>query len=90
MGFVGPAGSLAAQVDILRIQPSAPPAPIGHAVASAGDLDGDGAVDLFIIGENRNFMGAEDLLRERGVEMIHLDHPGCIALMAKFQRERPE
>jgi len=47
-------------------------------------------IPRIIIGENRNFMGAEDLLRERGVEMIHLDHPGCIALMAKFQRERPE
>jgi cytosine/creatinine deaminase len=43
-----------------------------------------------IIGENENFLGAEDLFRQRGVEMVNLRHPGCIELMRKFVRERPE
>ena len=47
-------------------------------------------IPRIIIGENENFMGAEDLLRERGVELVHLDHAGCKSLMAKFQREHPE
>lgn len=47
-------------------------------------------IGRIVIGENKNFMGEEDLLRERGVELSVLDHAGCIALMAKFQREKPE
>jgi cytosine deaminase len=47
-------------------------------------------IPRIIIGENENFMGAEDLLRERGVELVHLDDPGCKALMARFQREHPD
>jgi cytosine/creatinine deaminase len=43
-----------------------------------------------IIGENENFLGAEDLFRQRGVEVVNLRHPGCIELMRKFVRERPE
>jgi len=47
-------------------------------------------IPTIVIGENENFMGAEDLLRQRGVELIHLDHPGCKQLMARYQREFPE
>lgn len=47
-------------------------------------------IPRIIIGECENYRGAEDLLQERGVELIHLDHAGCKALMAKFQREYPE
>lgn len=47
-------------------------------------------IPRIIIGECENFMGAEDLLRERGVELIHLDHAGCKELMAAFQREHPD
>lgn len=39
-----------------------------------------------IIGENRNFLGAEDLFRERGVEVIVLDDAECIQMMADFIR----
>ena len=39
-----------------------------------------------IIGENRNFMGAEDLFRQRGVEVEVLDDAECIALMGEFTR----
>ena len=47
-------------------------------------------IPRIVIGENQNFMGEEDLLRERGVELVVLDHAGCIELMAKFQCEQPD
>lgn len=43
-----------------------------------------------VIGENRNFGGNEDFLRERGVEVEILDHPGCIELMERLIAEKPE
>src|SRR5512144_3027325 len=43
-----------------------------------------------VIGENQNFMGAEELLRARGVEVVNLLHPGCIELMQRFIREKPD
>jgi len=39
-----------------------------------------------IIGENRNFLGAEDLFRQRGVEVIVLDDAECIRMMSEFIR----
>jgi cytosine/creatinine deaminase len=43
-----------------------------------------------VIGENRTFLGAEDLLRSRGVEVVNLDSVECIELMADFIREHPD
>jgi creatinine deaminase len=43
-----------------------------------------------IVGEATNFPGNPGLLRERGVEVIIADDPDCIALMARFIREKPE
>jgi cytosine deaminase len=43
-----------------------------------------------VIGENRNFLGAEDLFKARGVSLTNLNHAGCIALMEKFVREKPD
>jgi cytosine deaminase len=43
-----------------------------------------------IIGENQNFLGAEDLFAARGVELINLKDARCIALMDKFVKERPD
>jgi creatinine deaminase len=43
-----------------------------------------------IIGENRNFLGNEDFLRSKGVEIIVVDDPDCIALMARFIEESPD
>ena len=43
-----------------------------------------------VIGENRTFMGEEELLRSRGVQLEVLDDPTCIELMERFIRERPE
>ena len=42
-----------------------------------------------IVGENRNFGGNEALLRERGVEVIIADDQDCVALMARFIKEKP-
>jgi creatinine deaminase len=41
-------------------------------------------IPRIIIGENRNFMGAEDLLRERGVAVCVLDDQTCVQLMRDF------
>jgi len=43
-----------------------------------------------VIGENRSFMGEEDLLRSRGVDLSVQDDERCIELMAGFMRDRPE
>jgi cytosine deaminase len=43
-----------------------------------------------IIGENRTFLGEEELLRSRGVAVEVVQDERCIALMAAFIRERPE
>jgi len=43
-----------------------------------------------IVGENRTFLGEEELLRSRGVEVIVLDDARCVELMERFIRERPE
>lgn len=47
-------------------------------------------VPRVIIGENRNFMGAEDLFRDRGVELAILDDADCIQLMSEFIRSHPD
>ncbi len=43
-----------------------------------------------VIGENRSFMGEEELLRSRGVTVEVLQEPSCIAMMSRFIREFPE
>jgi cytosine/creatinine deaminase len=43
-----------------------------------------------IVGENRTFMGEEELLRSRGVRIDVVDDERCIALMEQFIRELPE
>ena len=42
-----------------------------------------------IIGENRTFLGGEELLHSRGVEVVVLDDAECIALMADFIAREP-
>lgn len=53
-----------------------------------------GAVLLYgiprvVIGENRTFLGGEDLLRSRGVDVVVLDDAECIALMTDFIAREP-
>jgi cytosine deaminase len=43
-----------------------------------------------VVGENRNFMGEEALLRSRGVEVEVLQDPVCIELMQRFIAARPD
>ena len=43
-----------------------------------------------VIGENRTFVGGEDLLRSRGVEVINLDSAECVELMRAFIEAHPE
>jgi cytosine deaminase len=43
-----------------------------------------------VIGENRNFLGAEDLFRQRGVEVVLLDDAECIQMMGKFIAEHAD
>jgi len=43
-----------------------------------------------IIGEASNFAGNPQILRQHGIEVIIADDPDCIALMARFIREKPE
>jgi creatinine deaminase len=43
-----------------------------------------------VIGENRTFLGAEDLLQSKGVEVVDLDSEECVQLMEAFIAENPE
>src|SRR6266567_2932403 len=43
-----------------------------------------------LIGENRNFLGAEELFRERGVSVVVLDDAECVQMMAEFIRKHAD
>ncbi len=43
-----------------------------------------------IIGENRNFRGAEELFRQHGVAVTVLDDPECVELMRAFIAVHPD
>jgi cytosine deaminase len=43
-----------------------------------------------VMGENRTFVGGEDYLRARGVEVVNLDSEDCVQLMNEFIAEHPE
>lgn len=43
-----------------------------------------------IVGENQTFMGEEELLRARGVDVEVLQDPACIEMMTTFIREHAE
>jgi len=43
-----------------------------------------------VIGENKTFMGEEELLRSRGVEVVVLNDEECIEMMAAFIDKKPE
>ena len=54
-----------------------------------------GAILLFqiprvVVGEALTFAGDLDFLRGRGVEIVLLDDPACVAVMAEFQACYPE
>ena len=43
-----------------------------------------------VVGEDQNFPGHLDFLRQHGVHVVLLDDPDCIELMRRFIRERPD
>ncbi|SDI23485.1 cytosine deaminase [Pseudomonas benzenivorans] len=43
-----------------------------------------------VIGENQTFMGEEELLRSRGVQVEVVQDPTCVALMRDFIAAKPE
>ena len=43
-----------------------------------------------VVGENSTFYGGEDYLRHRGVEVVVLDDPECVAMMQDFIAANPE
>ncbi|HYM25319.1 MAG TPA: nucleoside deaminase [Vicinamibacterales bacterium] len=43
-----------------------------------------------VVGENRTFMGEEELLRSRGVMVEVVQDPRCIAMMKQFIATHPE
>lgn len=43
-----------------------------------------------IIGENKNFMGEEELLRSKGVNVEVIQDPSCIEMMSRFIKIHPE
>ncbi len=43
-----------------------------------------------IVGENRTFLGEEDLLRARGVAVEVLDDAECVAMMTQFIADHPQ
>lgn len=47
-------------------------------------------IPRIIIGENRNFLGAEDLFRQRGIELKVLDDPECVEMMRDFIQTYPD
>lgn len=46
-------------------------------------------IPRIIVGENQTFMGEEDWLRSRGVQVDVLQDPACIALMREFIASKP-
>ncbi len=43
-----------------------------------------------VMGENRTFVGAEQLLRDNGVELVNLDLEECYGMMSEFIRDHPD
>jgi len=46
-------------------------------------------IPTVLVGESRNFHGGIDWLRENGVEVIELDSPECVDLLAAYIRGNP-
>ena len=47
-------------------------------------------ISKVVIGENKTFMGEEDLLRSKGIEVVVLNDDECITMMTKFINENPQ
>ena len=47
-------------------------------------------IPTIIVGENQNFMGAEDLFRQHGIQLHVLQDERCIAMMKEFIALHPD
>jgi cytosine/creatinine deaminase len=47
-------------------------------------------IPTVVIGENRTFLGDEDLLKSRGVNISVLQDSGCLSLMTQFISKNPK
>lgn len=43
-----------------------------------------------VVGENRTYLGAEDWMQAKGIDVHVLDDPTCIELMERMKREKPD
>jgi cytosine/creatinine deaminase len=43
-----------------------------------------------VIGENKTFVGGENYLKQRGIEVVNMNSKECQDLMDKFISEKPE
>ena len=43
-----------------------------------------------VIGENKTFVGGEELLKSNGVEVVVMSNDQCYDLMQDFVKEKPE
>ncbi len=47
-------------------------------------------VSRVVIGENKTFVGGEEHLQRKGIEVLNVESKECEELMARFIREHPE
>lgn len=47
-------------------------------------------VKRVIVGENKNFLGAEDFMCSNGIQVTVLQDPRCITLMQRLRNEKPD
>ncbi|CAN6638462.1 cytosine deaminase [Trichomonascus vanleenenianus] len=47
-------------------------------------------ISRVVMGENKTFIGGENYLRQRGVEVVNLDNEECYQLMQDFIKEKPQ
>lgn len=47
-------------------------------------------VSRVVMGENKTFVGGDEYLRQRGIEVINVDNKECYDLMQKFIAEKPQ
>ena len=47
-------------------------------------------IPVVIIGENKNFKGAEELFIRAGVQFVNLDNAECKSMMSAFIAQHPD
>ena len=47
-------------------------------------------VGRVVIGENKSFIGGEEYLKQRGIDVVVLQDSDCTSMMQKYINENPE